>query len=636
MAQIETWFNQDLTEPVKVHYLDGNVFSLDNNGNKVGVAVTTNGTATTLSGSVSGLIIRSDGGTVSVSGSISGNKASITIPQAACAVPGVVSIVIKLTTGSITTTLCAVVANVYRSSTDTNIDPGTIMPTIETLIEMIDEAVDSIPADYSDLVNMVKAIEDFEPYPINATFTAGYSLNSTGGVFQNGAAQYRITCLPFYDVSDAAYLNIKVTNGYRVYLCLYSLPNDGSFVKFYGWFTEDTRVMMDNPNFNYVRWSIASVEDASTLTPSDANKGTISVESNNYSTILNIRDRNLYDSGFTVANFEVGGMTQGGGSTTNDNRIRTIGYIPLHGKRSIHYSVNSGYRAWFYAYKRDSVASDSYLGGTNWVTKSGEWVLPDGAGYMRAQYASLDDATALTPTNYSKVNVRFGTMVHDVFPQVSDVTRWCAIGDSITYGVISTGANTNTSQTNQSWVDRVASSLGYQLTKYASRGIGFNVTGQDPDGSDLPRIDFQTLIDRVVALPADSFNLITVAVGINDYSSSTEPLSSITTAVTTTISKLAARFPHSRIIFITPFNACNHGTSSTLFAYNYEYNGKTLKDVSDTIKAACDSCGVECVEVSNGFVLNKYNIQTLLLDNVHPSYYCHTLLAKGMAGKIFN
>ena len=158
MAVIETWFNQDLKKPVKVHYLDGNVFSLDNNGSMIGVNVFENGSPALLSGAVAANVIRADGATVAVAGSLSGNKASITLPQSALAVPGVISIIIKLTTSSIVTTLCAVVSNVYQSSTDTVVDPGTIIPSIETLIAEIEAAVESIPADYSELVNSVYGV----------------------------------------------------------------------------------------------------------------------------------------------------------------------------------------------------------------------------------------------------------------------------------------------------------------------------------------------------------------------------------------------------------------------------------------------------------------------------------------------
>lgn len=155
MAQIESWFNQDLKEAVKVRYLDGNVFSADNAGNVIGVNVYNNGIPVALAGTVNASVIRADGVTVPVAGNINNNKASVVLPQAAYAVPGVLSVVIKLTYGSEITTLCAVVSNVYQSSTDSVVDPGTIIPSIESLIAAINEAVESIPPDYSDLVNSV-------------------------------------------------------------------------------------------------------------------------------------------------------------------------------------------------------------------------------------------------------------------------------------------------------------------------------------------------------------------------------------------------------------------------------------------------------------------------------------------------
>ena len=131
---IETWFNQDLLEAVKVRYLDGVVFSMDNLGNRVGVNVYSGGEPATLSGTISGNVIRADGATVAVVGESSGSQAWIDLPQAAYAVPGPISIIIKETVSSAITTLCAVVANVYQSSTDTAVDPGTIIPDISTLV----------------------------------------------------------------------------------------------------------------------------------------------------------------------------------------------------------------------------------------------------------------------------------------------------------------------------------------------------------------------------------------------------------------------------------------------------------------------------------------------------------------------
>lgn len=179
MAQIESWFNQDLKEPVKVRYLDGNVFSQDNNGNLIGVYVFDNGEPATLSGSVSASIIRSDGGTVAAVGTLSGNQVSVILPQSAYAIPGVISVVIKLTSGSDVTTLCAVVGNVYTSSTDTVIDPGTIIPSVETLIAAIDAAVASIPADYSSLWTSLAPA-----YSTSGTYAVGDYVTYNGGLYR--------------------------------------------------------------------------------------------------------------------------------------------------------------------------------------------------------------------------------------------------------------------------------------------------------------------------------------------------------------------------------------------------------------------------------------------------------------------
>lgn len=153
MAMIETWFSQDLNEPVQVHQLDGNVFSQDNQGNLIGVNVFDGDEPATLSGSVSASVIRSDGSTVAVTGVLSGNSCYIILPAAAYAIPGIISIVIKLTGGGSTTTICAVVANVYQSATDATVDPGTIIPSIETLIAEIQQAVATIPSEYAELSN---------------------------------------------------------------------------------------------------------------------------------------------------------------------------------------------------------------------------------------------------------------------------------------------------------------------------------------------------------------------------------------------------------------------------------------------------------------------------------------------------
>lgn len=151
MARIESWFRQDLKEPVHVQMIHGNVFSQDEQANLIGVTLTDGGEAATLSGTVSASIIRADGATVAQAGTLSGNRCSVILPAAAYAVPGPLVIALKLTQSGVVTTVLAVAATVYRTSTDSVVDPGTIIPSIQDLINDIDAAVASIPADYSSL-----------------------------------------------------------------------------------------------------------------------------------------------------------------------------------------------------------------------------------------------------------------------------------------------------------------------------------------------------------------------------------------------------------------------------------------------------------------------------------------------------
>lgn len=124
MPLLETWLRCELTEPVKVHYLKGNVFSMDSLGNRIGVSVYKEGHPFTLSGSAQGYCVLASGATVPVPGVRSDNYVYIDLIQDCYAVQGPISIVIKLTDGDMITTLACIVANVYLSRTDQMITPG--------------------------------------------------------------------------------------------------------------------------------------------------------------------------------------------------------------------------------------------------------------------------------------------------------------------------------------------------------------------------------------------------------------------------------------------------------------------------------------------------------------------------------
>jgi len=147
MAQIETWYNQDLQQPVRVHYLDGSLFSHNSNGNRIGVHVFNNGEPVTLTGTVSGYIVTADGSTVPCTGTRSGNSASILIPAAAYQ-PGAVFITLFITDGTTVTTLASVSTNVLTARTNNQIDPGSVVTdwtqTINTAMQSVETAAENL------------------------------------------------------------------------------------------------------------------------------------------------------------------------------------------------------------------------------------------------------------------------------------------------------------------------------------------------------------------------------------------------------------------------------------------------------------------------------------------------------------
>lgn len=128
----------DLRKPIQVEAIRGVVFTADILANKFTAEVTSNGDPVSLANAVvNGYAIRDDGDTVLVTGSTSGNTASITLPASAYVVSGPLDIVLKVTAGGITATVGAWRGYVQRSTTDTIVDPGHVVPSLAELLAKI-------------------------------------------------------------------------------------------------------------------------------------------------------------------------------------------------------------------------------------------------------------------------------------------------------------------------------------------------------------------------------------------------------------------------------------------------------------------------------------------------------------------
>ena len=155
MAQFEKWFTQDLTQNIELRHCESIVFTNDNLSNVVGVNLFVNGAEYSGGGTVTASVVRSDGATVALAGTLDGNKASVTLTSGCFGVPGLIGVYIRLNDGDTKTTVLSAVFTVIQSETDSAVDPGTIIPSVQELIDEIEDAVNSIPADYSQLLSSI-------------------------------------------------------------------------------------------------------------------------------------------------------------------------------------------------------------------------------------------------------------------------------------------------------------------------------------------------------------------------------------------------------------------------------------------------------------------------------------------------
>ena len=130
----ETWLKTDLKKPIRVKSFETTLFSGDDDANLVGVEVYSDGEAVALTGSIYGYVIRGDGATVVIEGTKSANKASVLLSESCYVIDGPISVVIK----EDSTTIGAVSGIVYRSTTDTIVDPANVVPSLADLLAQID------------------------------------------------------------------------------------------------------------------------------------------------------------------------------------------------------------------------------------------------------------------------------------------------------------------------------------------------------------------------------------------------------------------------------------------------------------------------------------------------------------------
>lgn len=128
------------------NFLNQTIGEGDKAENRFGIRAFRNGEPENLEGATCiGYFIRPIGGTVVIDGGVvSGNTAYITLPQACYVYEGNFSLAIKLVGTNITGTMRIVDGVVLNTTTETLIDPGSVIPDISDLLALIEDAESAI------------------------------------------------------------------------------------------------------------------------------------------------------------------------------------------------------------------------------------------------------------------------------------------------------------------------------------------------------------------------------------------------------------------------------------------------------------------------------------------------------------
>lgn len=198
----------------------------DDRADRIGVRVFRSGQPVQLTGNCKGYFIRQDGGTIPITnGTVSGNTAYVTLPDECYEMEGIFSLAIKIEDQSGKITVRIVDGMVARTSTDIAVDPGTIIPSVEALIELIDEAERSIPQDYS-AVNKAIRIDAIGIMSESLTFEQG-GISGDTGAFVTSNVQIRTG---FIYVGRGNTLKLTLTDGYRGHVRWYNGASAATFV----------------------------------------------------------------------------------------------------------------------------------------------------------------------------------------------------------------------------------------------------------------------------------------------------------------------------------------------------------------------------------------------------------------------
>ena len=264
--------------------------------------------------------------------------------------------------------------------------------------------------------------------------------------------------------------------------------------------------------------------------------------------------------------------------------------------------------------------------GSCWLT--GNTLLTTQLGNEGDSY--LDVSTSLV---YSKSNgawVEVGNLFENI--EVTTQSAWKGksavfVGDSITYGAKCDG--------DKYW-EVLKTDL--ELESVVGMGVGKSCFSATSDN----RLSYEPLISRYTSIP--NADLIQIFMGTNDYGFNT-PLGTIADktdisfygALNVIIPSLQAKYPTSRIVFVTPLH--RYGQHNLTYDYDKNSAGYALSDYVNAMKEVCERYSVPVIDLFNISGLNPSlpSTRTLYMpDGLHPNTAGHKYIASIMANGLNN
>ena len=284
-----------------------------------------------------------------------------------------------------------------------------------------------------------------------------------------------------------------------------------------------------------------------------------------------------------------------------------------------------------------------------------------------------NDLNTVTQTaDKNKIDIAALSDSHDILvTEVEELTesidlitppnvRWCAMGDSITWGAISYLNNgtwgTSWDYKQEGWAYKMAALKNWTLTPKAVSGTGWmhhHENTSDAAWNIAANIANET-VDGVKGFKR--FDIVTLMYGVNDWAYNKFNLGALTDEFTTpttiiggirkTIETITASNPLCKIVVITPLNRMgsymtdNNGNPVYLKEEdNWALGLKktkagSLEDIFNGIKSVCEHYGIEMIDMTHSSIVNRKSLPTCLPDNTHPTKETHSVMAKELSNKI--